>query len=180
MPHATLARRSMGQSYFRRLSAPLIGAMKKCLDCEQELDDEEFYRDKSRPDGREPYCKECKGIRRRGSLSSPQQRAARKAYRQDNQDRVREWNRNWSRKRSRKLKLELIALLGGKCQQCGFNDHPAALQFHHRDPLTKSFNIMNSARMSKKYPWDVVLAEVEKCDLLCANCHAIVECLWDD
>jgi len=55
------------------------------------------------------------------------------------------------------------------CQECGFN-HPAALQFHHRDPSTKVDAV---TRMVRSGSWDDVLAEIAKCDVLCANCHLI-------
>jgi hypothetical protein len=62
--------------------------------------------------------------------------------------------------------------LGGSCQVCGEN-HPAACQFHHRDPSTKLFNITTKILvLTKKYPWDMIEAELDKCDLLCGNCHA--------
>ena len=54
------------------------------------------------------------------------------------------------------------------CQECG-EAHPATLDFHHRDPSQKLFTIAAAAasRMAK----EKVLAEIEKCDVLCANCH---------
>lgn len=68
-------------------------------------------------------------------------------------------------------KLQAIAYLGGACA-CGY-DYPNALQFHHRDPATKLFSITTKELSSlKKYPWDtVIIPELDKCDLLCANCH---------
>lgn len=76
-------------------------------------------------------------------------------------------------------KLRVIEALGGKCVVCGF-DHPAALQFHHRDPSAKSFEISAKVFSSgKKYPWEVVLAEAQKCDLLCANCHFLEHTAWE-
>lgn len=54
------------------------------------------------------------------------------------------------------------------CQECGEN-HPACLVFHHRDPNQKDTNISKAANQGwgKKR----ILVEVEKCDVLCANCH---------
>jgi hypothetical protein len=76
-------------------------------------------------------------------------------------------------------KIEAVALLGGVCQACG-EDHPATLQFHHRDPSTKLFGISTKVLATpKKFPWEVVVAEIEKCDLLCANCHAKHHCTWE-
>jgi hypothetical protein len=55
------------------------------------------------------------------------------------------------------------------CTKCGFN-HPAALDFHHVDPKTKtgSVNQFVSDGQYKK-----AMEEVEKCIVLCANCHRI-------
>lgn len=55
------------------------------------------------------------------------------------------------------------------CQKCD-ETHPATLQFHHLDPSTKSFSI-NRAVM-KCRSWDEIESEIEKCIVLCANCHA--------
>jgi hypothetical protein len=55
------------------------------------------------------------------------------------------------------------------CARCGYNSHPAALQFNHIDPSKKSFNIGENKRKSL----ESILLEIEKCEVLCANCHAI-------
>jgi hypothetical protein len=57
------------------------------------------------------------------------------------------------------------------CLFCGFNKHHAALEFHHRNPKEKKFRIA----LSRNYSWKMVEQEIEKCDVLCANCHAILE-----
>jgi hypothetical protein len=67
-------------------------------------------------------------------------------------------------------KLELIDRLGGKCNSCGYSKNIAALQFHHLDPEVKSFKLGH--RMLSNRSWEAILKEVEKCILLCANCHA--------
>lgn len=76
-------------------------------------------------------------------------------------------------------KVKAVMLLGGKCQICGYDEHPAALQFHHRDPSAKVFSITtNHLASPKKVPWDMVLEEIAKCDLLCSNCHAVHHSVW--
>jgi len=60
----------------------------------------------------------------------------------------------------------------GGCERCGFNEHPAALDFHHRDGETKLGTIANLKRLGAGTARH--LAEMAKCDLLCANCHRIL------
>ncbi len=72
------------------------------------------------------------------------------------------------KKRRKKIKLLAIEYKGGKCQICGYNKHPAALELHHIDPAIKTFGIG-----AKGYTraWNTVKTELDKCILLCANCH---------
>jgi len=56
------------------------------------------------------------------------------------------------------------------CMDCGIQYAPWVMQFDHREPLLKSFNI--SAYRSLRYSVDEVKAEIAKCDVVCANCHA--------
>ena len=73
-------------------------------------------------------------------------------------------------KRADVRKKEFIKLKGGCCSKCGYNKNYSALHFHHL--LDKSFpldsrNIGNRSLKS-------LLLELDKCELLCANCHAEV------
>jgi hypothetical protein len=54
------------------------------------------------------------------------------------------------------------------CSVCG-ESHPACLDFHHREGKNKLVNI--SQIHSKGWSIVRVIAEIEKCDILCANCH---------
>jgi hypothetical protein len=58
------------------------------------------------------------------------------------------------------------------CQQCG-ETHPRCLDYHHRDRATKHLAI--SVLKSRSYSLEILKAEIEKCDLLCANCHRKLE-----
>lgn len=57
-----------------------------------------------------------------------------------------------------------------KCNRCGFSHH-AALDFHHKDGEQKEdcVSVMCSYGFSK----ESLLKEIEKCEVLCANCHRI-------
>lgn len=54
-----------------------------------------------------------------------------------------------------------------KCIECSESDF-RCLDFHHRDPERKEFNISDISRVSRKR----ALKEIEKCNPLCKNCHA--------
>lgn len=64
------------------------------------------------------------------------------------------------------IKMEM-----GGCAMCGYNEHPAALDFNHIDPATKAFNVAEGVSRGKGRK--AIKAEIEKCNLLCANCHRI-------
>lgn len=63
----------------------------------------------------------------------------------------------------------LIDQKGGKCNHCGYNRCLSALEFHHIDPKQKEFSL-DSRQLTGK-SWKKILVEVEKCLLLCSNCH---------
>jgi len=65
-------------------------------------------------------------------------------------------------------KLNRIKLEKG-CAKCGYNEHPAALDFNHLDRTTKTFQI--GGRTS--HAWSKIEKEIAKCEVLCSNCHRI-------
>jgi hypothetical protein len=56
------------------------------------------------------------------------------------------------------------------CADCGFRKDPVALDFDHTDPASKVADVSALLRYAH---WDVVLAELAKCLIRCANCHRI-------
>lgn len=56
------------------------------------------------------------------------------------------------------------------CSKCGFS-HPKALDFHHVDPLSKEESV--SSAVTQGWSISRIKKEIEKCILLCANCHRI-------
>lgn len=80
-----------------------------------------------------------------------------------------------SPKKSRKSREYMKQVVRGylethPCKWCGFAD-PRALHFHHRDPSSKVNEV--GRYVNNGGPLNLLLIEVEKCDVLCANCHAI-------
>lgn len=76
------------------------------------------------------------------------------------------------RRKKKILKNKLVIYKGGKCQECGYNKCIAALQFHHRDPEEKEFEISHVNLNDTNFSLKKMYLEADKCDLLCANCHA--------
>jgi hypothetical protein len=66
-----------------------------------------------------------------------------------------------------RTKHAAVSYKGGKCQLCSYNRSLRAFEFHHLDPNEKDFNV--SDRMFS--PWEIIKAELDKCMLVCANCH---------
>lgn len=75
------------------------------------------------------------------------------------------------RSKKRALKHILVEYKGGKCQKCGYNKCEGALQFHHRNPNEKDFTLSQVNLNDTDFSIDKLKQEVDKCDLLCANCH---------
>ena len=71
-----------------------------------------------------------------------------------------------SQTRDKKRKA-LILYAGGKCQICGYDKCDRALEFHHLNPANKRFSI--ASHIDRKM--EMLYEEVDKCVLLCANCH---------
>jgi hypothetical protein len=74
--------------------------------------------------------------------------------------------------------VDTIKMTAG-CQTCGYNADARALQFDHIDPAikyrTRAGRLVHIADMVKgeRYALSTILAEIRKCRVLCANCHAV-------
>lgn len=73
------------------------------------------------------------------------------------------------RERALARKIELVNYKGGKCEKCGYDKNLSALDFHHLCPEDKTFQL--DSRHLSNTNIDKLKEEVEKCVLLCANCH---------
>ena len=66
-----------------------------------------------------------------------------------------------------RLKTRLLFVMGEKCAICGYHKCNTALEFHHLDPVEKEFTLGANTNIST----EKALEEMQKCVLLCANCH---------
>jgi L-lactate utilization protein LutB len=108
------------------------------------------------------------------------------AYRNDEERKAyyREYNKDWYQRHKERLHqkrkqhdadlrvwlIQYKSQIG--CMDCGEN-HPACLQFHHRDRETKSFNIGGIIGQWRYITLERLKEEIAKCDILCGNCHAL-------
>jgi predicted nucleic acid-binding Zn ribbon protein len=67
-------------------------------------------------------------------------------------------------------KLDLVKTTGGRCTICGYSKNLAALVFHHTDSTDTDFKLDMRSLSNRKLV--SVLREIDKCILVCANCHA--------
>ena len=88
--------------------------------------------------------------------------------RKDGNFRCRKCSTESVQKRRDNLKIMAIEYKGDKCEICGYCKYIGALEFHHLNPAEKDFSISASG---KTRSFELVKKELDKCILLCANCH---------
>lgn len=138
--------------------------MKICYkkDCEhngleQSLDN--FSTNKNKPDGLNSECRDCANKYMRQYYKKKKHKHKKAVAKVT----------NYKRAKMGRYKLER------GCCRCGYNEHPSALSFHHLDPEEKEFTIGSNIHL----PWEILLVEIEKCEVLCMNCHAIEHSKYD-
>lgn len=72
--------------------------------------------------------------------------------------------------KNKAFKHFLVMYKGGKCERCGYHKYEGALEFHHKNPAEKDLEL-SKWRLNYTVNRQIFLDEVDKCILLCANCH---------
>lgn len=75
--------------------------------------------------------------------------------------------------RVKNVKIRMINYKGGSCEKCRLklsNTHYSVFDFHHKDPSEKDVNFDRI----KYRKWELIEKEIDKCMLLCSNCHRII------
>jgi hypothetical protein len=132
------------------MDAPELPLGKRCCTCKEWKAYEEFNRLTRSVDGRQPSCRECN-----------------RAYHRNN------WDRHMAqiRARTRRIRAQyqrwiVEYLREHPCVDCGETDI-VVLEFDHlRDKVANISTLISSAGS-----WDTIVAEIEKCEVRCANCH---------
>lgn len=77
-----------------------------------------------------------------------------------------------TKQRHQETKQRLLEIFGGKCARCGYREFSCSLHFHHIDPHTKTSSL---GTLTFSSDFSKILAEADKCILLCGNCHHALE-----
>lgn len=110
-----------------------------------------FHKSKAKKDGHTNCCKECRKV-----VHKEHYEANKQAY------------KNSARDRQKQLKLEIDEIKAKTaCADCGKNYHPIQMDFDHVSS-NKDENVSLLVRSGSR---NKVLAEIEKCEIVCANCH---------
>lgn len=76
-----------------------------------------------------------------------------------------------AKKRAAKWKLAGMIKTANGCVDCGYAKHAQALQFDH---ISSNKKAAVSNLIRSDYAWTTILIEISKCEIRCANCHAIM------
>jgi len=132
--------------------------MKKCSKCKEDKELDDFGNNKWTKDRKSNYCKKCMKIVQKNDYEQ---------YKDLYKTRMKLYKRQqiqWYREYKTTL----------KCSKCG-ESHPSTLDFHHKNPNEKEFNISNE--LYNGYDVEKIKKEIEKCIVLCSNCHRKLH--WD-
>lgn len=132
--------------------------MKKiCTTCKEKKDSSLFNKNKVRKDGLNNVCRECSNKR------------SKKHY-LDNKE---EHRKNVKKRKDSLLKDNknkiMNILINSSCTDCGNIDH-RTFEFDHVNG-DKVSNV--STLLGCGFSWDKIKAEIDKCEIVCANCHRI-------
>lgn len=125
--------------------------MKVCSRCKENKTEAEFKKNRTKPDGLQIICSDCS------------KELNKIWYNKNKKNRLLKINQ-YRNKTINWLKEYKSTLTCSKCPE----NHPSCLEFHHIDPNSKLGNISEEVR---NWSIDRLKTELQKCIVLCANCH---------
>tara|TARA_R110002012_G_C11325039_1_gene576311 strand:+ start:109 stop:555 length:447 start_codon:yes stop_codon:yes gene_type:complete len=133
-----------------------------CKKCGEKKSCSQYYRDQKSKSGFRSSCKHCDKLQR-GRHITPVHKRKRSTINGLPPDGI-----------TIAMKARYIdeSKLGKPCHSCGEFHHPKAMDYHHLDEATKSFNLSQIKRTkTDEVTIEMVIREIQKCILLCATCH---------
>lgn len=154
--------------------------MRKCKNCEELIPYRKWINGRYHNLNKRVFCLKCSPFKQHNTKQYINNKGMLKTciacnkeyvYDRNNGHRLTMCSGCKTRKFRLKRKKDMVQYKGGKCIMCGYDKCLRALTFHHRESSDKVFDLSTNCMM----PWNKVLEELEKCDLLCHNCHDEVE-----
>ena len=114
-----------------------------------------------KPESNERVCPKCECTKHLSEFYNKRGKKGSSSY-------CKECTKTQTTVRQRQIKVLCLEYKGGSCEKCGYSKCIAALEFHHKDPAQKdpSFGNFKLRQFNDKFK-----EELDKCLLLCANCH---------
>lgn len=131
--------------------------MKICTTCKVEKEKIEFNKNKSRKDGLNNICRSCSNLR------------SRKYYTENTDHHRRVVSKRKKIVRENNQEKFLSFIKEQKCTDCGTTDY-RVFEFDHIND-DKFANV--SLLLNTGYSWNIIQEEMNKCEIVCANCHRI-------
>lgn len=175
--------------FFHKKTSSTDGLDSRCKDCKKQIAKKYYKKNKEtilknsenwrseNPKYFDEYNRSYDGIKRRKRYQQTKSYYdTQKKYIQSEKGKETQKKYNISeqskRARKRRAKSRLVGIIKIEigCKDCGFNLHPRALEFDHISDNKKG-NVSNLIRSD--YSWQTILEEIQKCEVVCANCHAI-------
>ena len=113
----------------------------------------------------EKFCPKCKTVKPLDEFYDRSNRESKGGY-------CKKCSNKYHQKRVCEVKIKMIHHKGGQCVDCGLkleDSHYSVFDFHHLDPNIKDSNF----KRIKFQNWEFIKNEIDKCVLLCSNCHRI-------
>ena len=127
---------------------------KVCTKCKEPKEVSQFSRHTKSPDGLQHQCKTCNNAFGRANYQANKERYFRLAV-----------------ERHEDLKARIRALKNVPCIDCGHTFDPVCMDFDHLPQFSKTMNVAGMIR--RRMRWETIKAEIDKCELVCANCHRL-------
>jgi len=168
-----------------KIKYPVVNGLKECGDCHQWKPIEQFNKARNHYTSR---CHDCLSLYAQRYRNRPDVKIKTRKYHQEyiknplnrenknrylsqyrKQPHVKIKKNAARRKWTETEKLKAIKYKGGKCEVCGYSKCTAALDFHHKNPLTK--NGYGTGALKQHWTFERNKSEIDKCILVCVRCH---------
>ena len=137
-----------------------------CMKCNKKFPIKVFIDGKEKNLQRRKYCLECSPF---GSHNTSKLHIEKsQSEEEEKKAKIRAKRVLATQKRREKVKQMAVDYKGGKCCVCGYDKYVGALDFHHINPEEKIFGIGSRGYTRS---WEEVKKELDKCVLVCKNCH---------